>query len=97
MVDTEEDGSPFVWDDANVEHIARHGVEWWEVDEVLLNPNRQRLSRAFVADEQRFAVIGETLEGRLLVVAYTHRNGRTRPLMARPPSAREAQSYRRRE
>ena len=97
MVDTGEDASPFGWDEANVDHIARHGVEWWEVDEVLLNPIRQRLSRTTVADEQRFAVIGETLEGRVLVVAYTFRNGLIRPLMARPPSAREAQSYRRRE
>lgn len=95
MVDT-DDESPFDWEDANVDHIARHGVEWWEVDEVLLNPNRQRLSRATVGGESRFAVIGETLAGRLLVVAYTPRNGRIRPLMARPPSAREAQSYRRR-
>ncbi len=29
----------FDWDDNNIEHIARHGVEPWEAEEALLDPD----------------------------------------------------------
>ena len=28
----------FVWDDDNEEHLGRHGIEYWEAEEVFFNP-----------------------------------------------------------
>ena len=92
MVDTEA----FDWDDANIEHIARHGVEPEEVEEALLSPTRVLLFRRAVGDEARWTYAGETDEGRLIVVVHCRRAGRIRTVTARLPTETEARTWRRR-
>ncbi len=53
----------FEWDDWNVQHIARHHVQSWEVDEVLDDePRFIRVRRG------RLEMIGQSSAGRYLVV-----------------------------
>jgi len=51
----------FWWDDVNVEHIAEHGVEPYEAEEVI--DNRQLLLRA---REEKYIAYGQTDAGRYL-------------------------------
>jgi len=51
-----------IWDDWNVEHIWRHHVEYWEVEELVRNePLFTRAGRG------RVRTIGQTDAGRYLV------------------------------
>ena len=59
------------WDEDNVEHISRHGVEPEEVLSLVDRSARRRRSR-----ESRWAVFGQTCAGRYLlavVAPYTQR------------------------
>ena len=89
-----EDG-PYDWEDENVDHISRHGIEWWESEEVLADPKRTPLAPRTVSGEVRRAYVGMTEGGRLLVVVYTHRANKIRVITARRPSEHEARLYRR--
>jgi len=84
-----------LWDEANLEHIARHNVEDYEVEEALNDPDKVRLSAYNTADERRFGFIGKTENGRILAVALTAREGGWRPFMARDAVEKEKRSYRR--
>jgi uncharacterized DUF497 family protein len=60
-----------IWDldddpDANIQHIAEHGVSVAEVEEVLQNSIREETSRS----SGRPLRIGWTTSGRLLAVVY---------------------------
>ena len=69
----------FDWDDANVEHIACHGFEPNQVEEVFENPHRIRRSRA-----RRYIAYGETFAGRLAFVVFERQeHGRIRVVTAR--------------
>ncbi|MGE3075212.1 MAG: BrnT family toxin [Dehalococcoidia bacterium] len=96
MVYTGADGDGvFEWDDDNEGHVARHGVEWWEAEEALLDPDRANLARVEVGGETRFLVIGRTGAGRLLCVVYVVRRTRIRVVTARRPTERESRRFRR--
>ncbi len=88
MFDWEE----FEWDDANIEHIARHGVEPWEAEEAVTDPHRARKATR----SGRRGVIGRTEDGRSLAVVYELRDRRIRVIMARDANAPERIIYRRR-
>jgi hypothetical protein len=73
----------FEWDDANREHIARHGITPEEFEEGMNN------GPVFVAEfevrgERRTRVAGMTHRGRLLELVYTLRCGRVRAVTAFP-------------
>jgi uncharacterized DUF497 family protein len=58
------------WDESNVEHIRRHGVEPEEVEEIVYedcHPSRIVRARRRVIREIRWAVFGQTCDGRYLV------------------------------
>lgn len=55
------------WDDWNVEHIARHHVEYWEVEEVLQNQPLFIRVRS-----SRLQMIGQTEAGRYLAAFADH-------------------------
>jgi uncharacterized DUF497 family protein len=97
MVDTEgrDDESPYDWDEANEGHVARHGVEWWEAEEALEDPDRANLARGLFRDEYRYLIAGRTLSGRVLAVVYVVRDRLIRVATARPASAHEIRIYRR--
>jgi uncharacterized DUF497 family protein len=81
----------FDWDDGNLDHIAEHGVQDWEVEEAYEDRGRWPIP----AYGGRSAFVGRTEDGRLLVVIYESRGGQLRVVTARDASAREQRNYRR--
>lgn len=51
----------FDWDEANVAHIARHGVRPWEAEEALTDPLRLVLKVCSQRGEERWAALGLSL------------------------------------
>ena len=86
----------FDWDDENIAHISRHGVELWEAEEALLDPGRIGTPARNVGRETRRAALGATEAGRVLFVVYTRRRGKVRVVTARDAEDREKRRYRRR-
>ncbi len=85
----------FDWDDANVDHIARHGVRPGEAEEALADPHRIG-APAYNADgEQRRAILGAAQNGRILFVVYTVRSARLRVVAARDATSAQRRRYRR--
>lgn len=79
------------WDDANLEHVARHEVGREEVEQACRIQPKVRRGRC-----GRYLVLGRTAEGRylLVVLAYLGR-GEARPLSARDMDGKERAIYRR--
>jgi uncharacterized DUF497 family protein len=71
----------FDWDDANIGHIARHGVTPEEAEEVIENDPLE-LKPQLIAGEERFPNIGVTDAGRWLVVVLTERGTKARVVTA---------------
>ena len=88
MVDTER----FDWDDANIDHIALHGIEPDDTEEAIRDPKRVR-TRAQPGVETRSAVIGSTESGRILFVVYTYRGRKTRVVTAREAGQWQRRKY----
>ncbi len=86
----------FDWDEANLEHIARHGVSPLEVEEAVTDPRRLGVPAYNLRGEVRWAVLGATEAGRVLFVVLTRRHGRIRVVTARDATPREKRRYRRR-
>ena len=85
----------FVWDDANLEHIARHSVEDVEAEEVLEDPGVRPFDAQNRRGEKRYGALGATEDGRILVVIYTLREGYIRVVTARDAEPKEKKRYRR--
>ena len=66
----------YLWDDANLDHIARHNVEDYEAEEALEDPERVVGSAYNSRNERRYSIIGGTLGGRILHIVYTLRQSR---------------------
>jgi hypothetical protein len=85
----------FEWDaEKAVSNAAKHGVMFTEAMTVFGDP----LEIAIVdpdhsESELRFVSIGLSANGRLLVVAYTERQGRTRIINAREATRGERKQY----
>lgn len=71
----------FDWDEANIQHIARHDIEPAEAEQVILN-NPIELEGRQVNGEDRILSLGMTNQGRLLLVATTLRGHRLRVVTA---------------
>jgi hypothetical protein len=86
-----------VFDERNVEHIARHGVIPEEIEEVCyLNPffTRARSRRG----KRRYRVIGQTEDGRYLTIFLEPLGkGVYYPITARDATSKERREYRRRK
>jgi hypothetical protein len=82
----------FQWDQANIGHIARHGVEPAEAEQVIMN---DPFDLTFEASdgEQRVAQLGETNSGRVLVVVSTWRGDLIRVITAYPARKRLCNFY----
>ena len=65
----------FDWDEANVAHIALHGVTTEEAEDVV-SGDPVELEAQLVNGEERFPMIGMTRSGRWLVVVITGRAAR---------------------
>ena len=71
----------FDWDDANRLHIARHNIAMHEAEEVLLNDPLD-LGIQDAEGELRLMEVGETSQGRILVVVSTMRGEKIRVVTA---------------
>jgi hypothetical protein len=60
----------FWWDDLNIEHIAEHGVEPQEAEQVVAHA---RLVRK--AGQGKYLAYGQTDAGRYLTVVFAPKNG----------------------
>ena len=69
------------WDDANVGHIARHGVTPDEVEQAFAN-RTLALATQKRSGEARVLCAGLTDTGRALQFVYTRRRGRIRVITA---------------
>jgi uncharacterized DUF497 family protein len=84
----------FVWDQANSEHIAEHGVSPAEAEQVVLN-NPLDLELQNRSGEERTVQVGETDAGRVLVVVTTWRDGNVRVVTAFPAKKKIREFYER--
>ena len=82
----------FEWDDANRGHLAEHDVIPAEAEQVMLNDPLD--FQAQIRDEEERSVqIGETDEGRILVVVTTLRRSRLRVVTAFPANRTTRRKY----
>ena len=77
----------FEWDAGNIAHLRVHRVGPHEVEEVLRGESFD-LEYDIEAGEERFKSLGATSRGRILVVVWTVRGGRIRPITAYAASKR---------
>ena len=82
----------FDWDEANIGHVARHGVLPEEAEQVILN-DPVDLGMEIVEGEARYLNLGATVQGRVLLVVTTWREDRVRVVTAFEPIKRLIQFY----
>jgi uncharacterized DUF497 family protein len=73
----------FDWDARNIAHLRRHRVSPHEFEQVILSDPFE-LEYETDAGEERYKALGMTIQGRILVVVWTPREGRVRPVTAYP-------------
>jgi uncharacterized protein len=81
------DGSDveFDWDEANIDHIARHGVTMEEAEQVVIDDPID-VGLELVDGEERHQQLGITRRGRILFVVTTWRESRLRVITAFEPN-----------
>lgn len=84
----------FGWDEANIGHIAQHGLEPEGVEDALLDPEGVPAAAYNSGGERRSGFVGATEAGRILYVVYTKRGGVVRVVTARDANPREKRRYR---
>jgi uncharacterized DUF497 family protein len=82
----------FDWDEANIAHIAKHNVSPLEAEEAATH---RPIAIEYLTrnGEERFVQIGETLAGRVLLIATTPRNGLIRVITAHDVDLSKRTSY----
>ena len=85
----------FEWDPAKAAaNLAKHGVSFSEASTIFGDPLEITIpDPAHSEDETRFLSVGTSMELRLLLVAYTERDGRIRIIHARVAAAKERKGY----
>ena len=86
----------FEWDPDKAEANARkHGVTFDEASTVFGDPfSRTRPDPLHSVDEDRWITLGESEQGRLIVVVHTDSDEEViRIISARPPTGREWRTY----
>jgi uncharacterized protein len=85
----------FEWDPAkDAVNLAKHGVPFAQASRVFADPRRlERIDRRRDYGEERRQIIG-SVDGRVLLVAYTRRDGRVRLISARRAHDHEERAYR---
>ena len=85
----------FEWDDRKARtNVTTHGVSFREAGSVLGDPQSVTVPDPLHSErEDRLITIGESLRGRLLVVAHTERGDVIRIITARRASRRERKQY----
>jgi len=86
----------FEWDSGNKsKNMTKHGISTEDIEAVFRSgaalPLGIQISPA--VPEQRLGLVGPTMGGRLLQVAFVLRDGRVRPISARPAHSKERKQY----
>jgi len=84
----------FDWDSANIAHVARHGVAPAEAEQVISGAALP-LTRQEREGEERYTELGQTLQGRLLIVVWAWRRDKIRVITAFPAAPRWRALWRR--
>jgi uncharacterized DUF497 family protein len=84
----------FEWDDGKaLENYAKHGVSFQAATRIFRDPFAiERVDDREDYGEERFAITG-IVDGRVLVVVYTLRNGKMRLISARGAEPHERRQY----
>ena len=88
----ETGGLEFDWDNANTTHLKRHRVSKEEFEQAILN-DPVLIDSYNLAGEERLQALSATLALRVLVLCYTMREGRLRPVTAWDAGKRLARLY----
>ncbi|MBI4371999.1 MAG: BrnT family toxin [Elusimicrobia bacterium] len=86
----------FNWDDGNrTKSTTKHSVTTTEAEEVFLLGQAAPLGVQISpeAPEERLGIVGTTSGGRSLHVVFTLREGKVRPISARPAHKKEREFY----
>jgi|SRR5579859_1270036 len=85
----------FDWDKGNrTKNLIKHSISIEEQEEAFYDVRSKRFDDPkHSVNERRFLLFGETKQGKRLVVAFTIREGRIRPISARPMNRKEAIIY----
>jgi uncharacterized DUF497 family protein len=86
----------FEWDKGNsTKSLTKHGISSDEIEAVFRSSLALPLGvqTSPIVPEQRLGIVGPTLGGRLLQVAFVLREGRVRPISARPANLKEKRKY----
>lgn len=80
----------FWWDEQNIDHIADHGVEPFEAEQVIANAVLIRK-----ADRGKYIAYGQTYAGRYLMVVFARKDqGRLRVVTSRDMTSTEKRNLR---
>jgi uncharacterized DUF497 family protein len=82
----------FEWDEGNIEDIALHGVTPEDAEYVLLHPTLD-VGYEDWHGEERYAEVGATASGRILLVWTTWRGDRIRVVTAFDAPKQDASAY----
>ena len=85
----------FEWNENKAEHnLARHGVSFDEAKTVFDDPLYVDFYDPDHSDEEhRYIIMGQSRQGRLLIVSYTEREDVIRLISARQVTRRERAAY----
>lgn len=86
----------FEWDAGNfTKSLAKHGVDTDEVESVFTLRMAVPIGRQISpeVDEERLCLVGISLEGRLISVVFTLRDGSIRPISSRIANKKERKLY----
>jgi uncharacterized DUF497 family protein len=84
----------YEWDpDKAAANLRRHGVDFADAVGVFEDEYALRREDPDAQGEQRFVITGIDFLGRVVVVVYTYRGERIRPISARRATRREREHY----
>ena len=86
------DGIEFDWDEANLDHIARHNVSREEAEQVFSN-GVAVIDYQMVGGEERWLVTGRSNAGRFLTIPWTFREDAVRVITAWDATKEEEAIY----
>jgi uncharacterized protein len=92
-------GLLFEWDSQKARvNIVTHGVCFDEASTAFRDPLSQTIDDPLHSgDEERFVLIGRSIQERLLVIVHTERGGRIRIFSARLATKKERLTYEEKE
>jgi uncharacterized DUF497 family protein len=86
----------FLWDEGNSQkNFDKHGVSCSEAEEVFSDERLIALGLQVSPEssEERFGIMGETINKRLLLISFTIRHGRIRVISVRTANKKERGIY----